>query len=373
MSHKVIALITLFALFSASPGFAQTRPLRVENFVRIKGQESTTIRAFGIVSGLPGTGDDPKAYTPTARAILRQLSRSGMFVGSDEKGINTTKNNALVEVIATIPRHGARDGDVIDCMVVSHGNAKSLAGGVLSPTAMGTSLQQDENSVVLGMAQGSITIEQTSTPTVGRITGGCRLHADFTNPYVKDGLVTLVLNEEVARPSMALKIAETINNDPDIRFLSLQPARAINSNYVVVRMPTSEYIEPLDFIAKIMDAEMIDPPVAVPRVTINDRTGIIAVDQNVEVRPTAVTYQGYVVEITPELQPGELEQFPRQFIGVDTDTKFRQMNGEAVNNVKLRSVMATFDALRATPQEMIEIIKILQKQGAIIGDVVFVD
>jgi len=372
MSHKVIALITLFVLFSVSPVFAQTRPLRVENFVRVKGQESTTIRAFGIVSGLPGTGDDPKAYTPTARAILRQLSRSGMF-GSDERGINTTRNNALVEVIATIPTHGARDGDVLDCIVVSHGNARSLAGGVLSPITLGTSLQQDENSVVLGMAQGRVTIEQIATPTVGRITGGCQLLADFENPYVRDGLVTLVLNREIARASMALKIAESINNDPEFQMLSLQPAKAINANYVVVRMPATNYADPMDFIAKIMDAEIIDPPVAVPRITINERTGIIAVDENVEVRPTAVTYQGFVADIAPELQPGELEQFPRQFIDVDTDTRFRQMSGEAVNNIKLRSVMASLDALRATPQDIIEIIKVLQKQGAIIGDVVFVD
>jgi flagellar P-ring protein precursor FlgI len=368
MTKTFIPLI----LFSLLTFHAVAAPLRVENFVRIKGQETTQIRAFGIVSGLNGTGDDVKTYTPLAQAILRQMSRSGLFC-SDMKGISSTKNSALVEVFVTIPATGARDGDTLDCTVVSIGGAKSLSSGVLSTTLLSTPLQQDENALPFGMAQGRITIEQTSSPNVGRVVNGCRVLADFMNPYIKDGLITLVIKREHARPNLANIIAESINKNPEFDVLPVLPAQAINSNFVIVSVPTARFADPMDFLAKVLDAEVIDAPLPVPRITINERTGIIAVDENVEVKPTAITYLNFIADVAPALQAGEMEQFPRQFIGVDSDTKFRQMNGETVNNVKLKALMACLDELRATPMEIIEIIKVLQAQGAIVGEVVFID
>ena len=367
---KTLLPLIIISLFTVN-AFAQT--LRVENVARIKGLETTTIRAFGIVSGLNGTGDDPKTCSPTAQAILRQLSRSGMFSGTDAKILNTTKNNALVEVTVTIPGNGARDGDVFDCTVVSVGNAKSLVGGVLSTTMLSTALQQDENSLPLGMANGRVTIEQPASPNVGRIPNGCRLTADFTNPYIQDGLVTLVLHREYIRPNMANKVAEAINNDPEIGTLSIQPAQATHSHQVVVRVPTIHFNNPMDYLEKILKAEIWEPPVALPKVTINERAGTIAIGENVEVRPTLVTHRNFIAEIPPQLGPGEQEQLPRQFIDLDTNTKFRQMNGEAVTNMKLKALQASLDALKATPQDVINVIKILHAQGAIVGEVVFVD
>jgi flagellar P-ring protein precursor FlgI len=305
-------------------------------------------------------------------AILRELSRSGLF-SSDARGIQNTRNNALVRVTVTIPGTGARNGDTLDCTIVSLGNAKSLAGGVLSPTTLSTALQQDENALVYGMAQGRVTIEDAVTPTVGRIVNGCRLLADFTNPYIHDGLVTLVVKNEHARPRMALKIAEAINNDPELQALSLQPAKAINSNFVIVQVPTTDYADPMDFIAKIMDAEILDPPTAIPRVTINERLGVIWIDANVEVKPGLINHRNIIAEIPPQLAAGEIEEFPQQFIDIDTDMKFRQMSGETVTNVKLKALQNSLNAVRVTTQDMIDIIRILHAQGAIVGEVVFVD
>jgi flagellar basal body P-ring protein FlgI len=170
---------------------------------------------------------------------------------------------------------------------------------------------------------------------------------------------------------MALKIAEAINTDAEFQALSLEPAKAINSNYVVVEVPTTFYGDPMDFVAKIMNTEIMDPPAAIPRVTINERAGVIAIDENVEVKPTLITHKNFIVGPAPAA--GETEEVPRRFIDIDTDTKFRQMNGENVTNMKLKAVQASLDSLKATPQDMIDIIKILHQQGAIVGEVVFVD
>lgn len=353
--------------------FAQ-QPLRVEHFVRVKGQEETEIRQFGIVSGLNGTGDDVKNYSPLAHGIMRQLSRSGMPVpGADVKGISSTRNSALVEVVVRIPGTGARNGERLDCTVVSVGGAKSLSGGVLSTTMLSSPFQQDENSVPLGMASGNITIAQTASPNVGRIVNGCRLLADFLNPYIDNGLVTLVIKKEHAFPNMANKIAEAINKDPEFQALSIQPAKAINSHSVVVRVPTTDFADPMDFVAKILNADVLDVPLPLPRVTINERAGTIAIDEKVEVKPTLVTHRGFIAEAAPQLPTGEPEDLPQQFLDIDTDAKFRQMNGENVVNMKLKALQASLNALKATPQEIIDIIKILHAQGAIVGDVVYID
>jgi flagellar P-ring protein precursor FlgI len=376
MSHKLIAIITLFVLLTVSLVFAQTtrpssRPLRVENVARIKGQEPTVIRGWGIVSGLPGTGDDLKTCAPATQALMRDLARSVMFT-LDAKGINGSKNNALVEVVVTIPGTGASDGEMLDCTIFSKGNAKSLAGGVLSSTVLGTSLQQDENSQVLGQAWGRVTIEDTATPTVGRVVNGARLHANFTNPYVKDGLVTLILKREYSRPSMALKVADAINDLAEYQVVGFEPlAKAINLTTVAIRMPSTKYNDPLDFVAQIMDAEIMDPPVALPKVTINERLGTIIIDENVEVRPSLINHKNIIAEIPPA--EGEPEENPRQFVDIDTDLKYRQMRGETVVNMKLKALQASLDAVKATNQDMIDIIKTLHQQGAIIGEVVFVD
>ena len=365
---KFFIAITLFHVFSFG---AFAAPLRVENFARVKGQEKSTIRAYGIVSGLSGTGDEVKSLAPFAQMLLRQLSRSGMASGADAKGISSIKNSALVEVVVTIPATGGRDGDTLDCTIYSIGNAKSLTGGVLSQTMLSTGLQQDENALVYGMAQGRVTIEDSASPNVGRVVNGCRLLADFTNPYVKDGLVTLVIKKEFARPKLALTIADAINNDPEFEASDILPAKAINSNEVAVRMPSTRCGDPMDFIEQIMDV-IIEAPQAIPRITINERAGTIAIDENVEVKPTLVTHKNIIAETAPA--PGDPEEAgQRQFLDIDTDAKFRQMNGETVNTIKLKALQASLDAIKVTQQDIIDIIKILHTQGAIIGEVVFVD
>ena len=365
---KYILTFTLIVLTSSS-AIAQ---LRVEHFVRIKGQEPTVITGYGIVSGLNATGDDPRNYTPAAIAKLRQLSRSGLF-GADEAGIRGGRNSALVRVTVTVPGTGGRNGDLLDAIVVSEGSATSLAGGVLTITQLSTCLQQDENALVQGMAQGRITIENAASPNVGRIVNGARLTADFAHPYIQDGLVTLVIRREHARPNMANRIADAINNNAEFQVLSIRPAQAISQNFIAVRVPTSDFADPMDFLEKILDAEVMDVPRPVPRVTINERAGIITIDADVEVRPTLVTHRNFEADIPPVIEPGEMGEFPEQFIGIDTATRLRQLEGENVNNNRLRALQASLNALQATPQDMIEIIKALHVQGAIVGEVVFID
>ena len=366
MKASIFFLVTIL-LFAFN---ADAATYRVENVCRIKGQEQTMIRGYGIVGGLNGTGDDPRAFGPTARAILNMLRASGL-PGGTEREIGTSRNSALVEVIVTIPETGGRDGELLDCTVTAIGNARSLENGILFVTALtGPIPTGPENDDVYGIAWGPITLEREAARNVGKIVKGCRLTGDFTNPYIKDGTITLVINREFAGPRMARDIAEAINKrfEPEHGEVATAP----NQNFVVVKVRDYLFANPIRFLADLVDVEIFMERPPVPRVVINERTETFTIDEGVEVKPCLVTHRDIVAEIRPPVPPGE-EENPRQFVDIDTETKLRQFEGEAVVNQKLKSLQVSLDEVRVPARTFIDIIKNLQRQGAIVGDVVYVD
>ncbi|MDR1924305.1 MAG: flagellar basal body P-ring protein FlgI [Planctomycetaceae bacterium] len=340
--------------------------LRVENVVRVKGQEGTVIQGFGIVTGLSGTGDDLKSFSPTAKSILQMLTRSGLPEG-DVKSISSSRNCALVEVSVTIPATGARSGDYLDCAVSSAGNAKSLRGGRLSQMKLfGPIPLAPDEMPILGMAWGNI-VEDPNKPNNAVITRGCRLTADFNNPYIQDGCVTLVLKPEHANMRMAFNIASSINNE--FREQNRDIAQAIDGSYIVVRLPKENNGNPMKFMDQLLAAEVLVNIPMQPQVLIDEKTGTIVIDEDVTVKPVVISHKNIDVEIRPPVLPPAQEINPQQFVDVDTETKNRQFNGEAVTNTKLKALQASLDALRVSSQDMIEIIKTLHENRAIIGEV----
>ena len=49
-------------------------------------------------------------------------------------------------------------------------------------------------------------------PTSAKVFKGCRMEADFFNPFIKDGKITLVLEKNHADFQLAQDVAELINN-----------------------------------------------------------------------------------------------------------------------------------------------------------------
>lgn len=376
-------LLAIIILFGTSTASAAT--LRLENVTRVKGQEATTIYGYGIISGLNGSGDDPRSYGHTARAIMRKLELSGLPRGNQpgrggrpvsvEEQLGSSRNNALVEVMVTIPSTGGREGDTLDCIVSSVGNAKSLENGMLTATTLyGVLPQAPETKEPRGLAWGKITLENPNAQLVGKVKRGCRLTGEFINPYVHQGNVTFVLLEEYANFRMATSVADAINNYAQSEAGMGKIAKAMNQNYVVVKMPTEYFSDPATFVTELQQNIEINMVRALPpRVVINERAGIITIDEGVEVKPCVVTHRDIVAEIRPPVPEGEIERNPNQFIDVDTETKYAQFQGQPVVNQKLKALQASLDAVRIPPEEMIEIIKNLVRQGAIIGDVVYMD
>jgi flagellar P-ring protein precursor FlgI len=271
------------------------------------------------------------------------------------------KNTAMVSVMVTVPATGAREGTLLDCQVAALGNASSLEGGMLLLTPMiGPKPSQNPlEAIVYGQAIGNIVLESKEQPNRGRITGGCRLEDDFFNPYVQDGIVTLVINEQYADFSMALAIEEAINND-SMRLKNVK-AKAINQNNVTIPLPPEDIANPVRFLADILNLTLTYVP-RIPTVIINENAPSVAIDADVEILPTTVTHGGMTITI-PALD-GTRPPQPERFANIDPEE--RRTNTQ---NIKLRALQESLNAVNVPTKEIITIIKMLDAQGSIQGKV----
>ncbi len=94
---------------------------KVGDITHLQGSRTNKLMGIGLVVGLPGTGDGGR-YASTIQALARLQQTFGNPVVSLEQ-LKDTKNVAIVQVDATLPKDGVREGERIDVMVSSLGPA----------------------------------------------------------------------------------------------------------------------------------------------------------------------------------------------------------------------------------------------------------
>lgn len=342
MAGRMIAAIALIGWIAlAGPAEARTT---LKAICRVKGQEENVLHGQGLIVGLKGTGDGGN-FLPTIRALATSMQLLGNPIG---KGgaleLKDAKNVALVSVTAIVPAGGARQGDKLDCVVSSIGSAKTLAGGRLFWTPlMGPNPQ---NGRVYGLAEGPVTLENTTDTATGKVHGGCRLEEDFFNPFTKDGKITLVLEKNHADFQVAQEITELINNQMSVQSSGVPLARAINAVNIEVTIPPQYREDPVMFVSQVLALPVMDPPTGA-RVVINERSGSIVISGDVEIGPVVVTHKNIVVEAGGGAVPS-------QFVPLDPSQ---------TETPKLKALVESLNALRVPPADMIDIIKSLDRNG----------
>ena len=317
---------------------------------RVKGQEANTLHGLGLVVGLKGTGDGG-SFLPTMRSLATAMALMGNQLGKGQSAeLKDAKNVALVSVMATIPPGGARQGDEIDCTVSSIGAAKSLAGGELFICSMqGPHVERDR---VYAFAQGPVHLDDPKQPTRGRVHRGCRLEEDFLNIFTKDDKITLVLDEYHADFEVAQEIAEVINSQLSIQ--AGEPlARPINQVNVEVKIPAQYRDETVSFVSQVLALTM-DEPQTEARVVINERAGSIVIGADVEIGPVVVTHKNIVVETGDNLPAN-------RFLPVDPSNQ---------QTTKLKALVEALNGIKVPTQDIIEIIKGLERNGKLHGHVI---
>ncbi len=310
-----------------------------------KDQEENTIQGLGVIVGLKGSGDS-SGYLPTIRSVAKIMSIMGSSPAASALAeLKDTKNVALVLVTATIPAAGARQGDKIDCVVSSIGSAKGLAGGRLFLTPL---IGPDpKHPRVYAFAEGPLTLENPAMPNTARIHEGCRLEEEFFHAFTKDNRITLVLDKNHADFQVAQDIADLINSQMGKQVSNYAPlAHAFNQGNIVVEIPAQYRDDPVLFVSQVLSLPIMEPR-TVPRVVINERTGTIVISGDVEIGSVAVTHKNLVIEAGGQAAA-------RPFIGVDpTDP----------TSPKLKALVEAQNAVHAPTEDIIEIIKGLDRNG----------
>jgi len=123
-----VRLLMMFAVLGGrcrGAGPSQ-RPSGSKDLARFEGVRDNAILGYGLVVGLPGTGDSQRNL-PTLQSVSNMLQEFGLNV--PPVGVSS-RNVAAVLVTASLPGV-LRIGDKLDVNVSSIGDARSLAGGTL--------------------------------------------------------------------------------------------------------------------------------------------------------------------------------------------------------------------------------------------------
>jgi len=328
------------------------RAVKVADITRLGGQRSNVLTGIGLVFGLHGTGDGGQ-YAPAIRPMAKMLEKLSDPTTALELG--STQNVALVNITATLPSNGVRDGDHIDVYVTSVGAAASLKGGRLfvSPM-MGPAGNLTREGLPFALAEGPVVLEDSSTPTAGLVKGGAVMEVDLPAKYIENGRFTLIIDDPSASWTTSYTIAKVINDSEANGSETI--AVAVDPKNVVVTIPTIEREHPDSFISRVQRLPVPLLPTEA-RVQINERTGTMIITGDVEISPVVITHKGLSIStVTPEPVPS-----PRSPVVSTKDVIAVDTSGQG--GARLQDLVAALDRIKVPPEDRITIVKELYKTG----------
>ena len=274
-------------LLTVSPVFG----VELQSICRLKGQEPVVLRGIGLVTGLPGTGD--QRVDITSAALARSLELLGN--PSDLKAVANSRNVAIVTITCTVPAEGGRDGESLDCFVTSIGNCVKPVGGRLMPTPL-TGPRVDDKTVY-ALSEGAISVEGLDINHT-RIKKGAKLVQDLFAPFVLCGdRITLVIDQSHASMPTADRIARRINQEFSTQQGGLSSiAQAIDAKNIEVLIPLFYQEDKVAFAADVLDT-VLDPDIVntQARVVVNEKSGTIVVTGEVELKPVMVAQRSLLI------------------------------------------------------------------------------
>lgn len=357
LRRKLLQLLVV--LLACLPQVAHAR-VRLEHICSVQGQQEVRLTGFGLVIGLPGTGDGAK-NAPTVRALRAALTRMKYPIADGE--IKNADNVAVVMVEATIPKTGLRRGQKIDCHVSAIGGAKSLRGGRLLSTPLTTAAVRSETAV--GLAGGGIDLEDVIRPTVGKIAMGVDLLTDVTALFVnqqqqENPVVTLLIDPNHASFWTSSEIARVVNSEFSFESSGTEIARPVGPAAVEIRVPEQYRKSTVDFVAQILETA-IDLPHTQARVVLNSKTGTVIVTGEVELSPVVISHKSFSIEIDGDAPlPGAAGPFVAMMEGSGRQSpqQFKQLV-DALNQLRVptEDIIAIIRELHATGKLHAELVE----------------
>ena len=360
---------TLLLLISVALLATTAQAARIKDVAQVAGVRSNQLVGYGLVSGLPGTGES-NPFTEQSFAAMLQNFGIQMPPGTKPK----IKNVAAVMVTAELPAF-AKQGQQIDVNVSSIGSAKSLRGGTLLQTFL-----KGLDGQVYAVAQGNLVVSGFSAegadgsklvgnnPTVGLISSGATVEREIPNPFGRGDFITFNLLDSDF--TTAQRMADAVNN-----FLGPQMASAVDATSVRVRAPR-DVSQRVAFLSAIENLEF-DPADGAAKIIVNSRTGTIVVGKHVRLKPAAVTHGGMTVAIKENLNVSQPNSFSggQTVVVPDSDIEVNEENGKMFKfepGTTLDDLVRAVNEVGAAPSDLMAILQALKQAGAIEGQLIII-
>ncbi len=359
MSSLRLALILVTLVVIAPPAHAD----RIKDLASVAGVRANQLTGYGIVVGLDGTGDDARSPM-VRRSLAKMLKKLGVTVDANEI---KAKNVAAVVVTAELPPF-ARPGAQLDITVSSIGSAKSLAGGTLLQTPL-----RGADNRTWALAQGALTVggyavsggtgseARKNHVTVGRVPGGALVEADAPTEMPTREVVLVLATPDF---TTATRVAAAI-----VAALGAGSATVKDAGSIVVPVGKARAGRVPELIAALEAIEV--EPDGPAKIILDERTGTIVIGAHVRLAPVAVAYGGLTIDIreTPEVsQPGGIASGGTTAIVPRTDLKVTEGQGSLhalPGGATVAEVVASLNALGASPRDLIAILQALKAAGAL--------
>ena len=359
----VFTIMTLLTLVSFS-----SQAQRIKDLADIAGVRSNPLIGYGLVVGLPGTGEQSPF---TEQSFKTMLSNFGITMPENLKP--KIKNVAAVAVHAELNAF-AKPGQTIDVTVSSMGSAKSLRGGTLVQTIL---MGLDGNAYAV--AQGSLVVSGlgaqgldgsqvlVNIPTVGRIANGATVEREVKSPFSSGDHITFNLRHSDF--TTAKRLSDTIND------LISGSARALDATSVQVKAPR-DISDRVSFLSVIENLEF-EPASPAAKIIVNSRTGTIVIGSEVQLLAAAITHGGITVTINEVQDVNQPNAFAEGETVVAEQSTVNVSNADArmfvfKPGVTLDTLVRAINEVGAGPGDVMAILEALDQAGALRGELVVI-
>lgn len=363
---KIIStvLIALSAMVLTLPADAA----RIKDLAKVQGVRSNQLLGYGLVVGLPGTGEKNNAFSE--QTFRTMLNNFGIKVPDTLKP--KIKDVAPVAVHAELPAF-AKPGQTIDVTVSAIGEAKSLRGGTLLQTFL-----KGVDGRVYALAQGSLVVGGlgaegadgskvvVNTPTVGRIANGASVEREVRSSFNNGDTITFNLNRSDF--TTAKRMADVING-----LVGPDTARPLDATSVEVFAPRDPG-QRVSYLATLENLD-VDPADGAAKIIVNSRTGTIVIGSQVKLKPAAITHGGLTVTISENPQVSQPNAFSEGTTTVvpDSTINVKQENSRMFKldtGNTLDDLVQAINQVGVAPGDLMAILEALQQAGAIEGELV---
>ncbi|TLD84563.1 flagellar basal body P-ring protein FlgI [Helicobacter sp. MIT 11-5569] len=356
---KLLVLCLIFAL----PAFSA----KISDLANIVGVRDNQLIGYGLVVGLNGTGDKTTS-TFTMQSISNMLDSVNVKIDANDI---SSKNVAAVMVTAKLPAF-ARQGDKIDILVSSIGDAKSLEGGTLLLTPL-----SGLDGRIYAVAQGAVGIGGKSErggsanhPLAGLLPNGATVEREVSYDLYNKINATLSLKESNFQNAMRIQrsinaaFAQEQQAQPQEGQATQTPptpvATAIDPRTIKLQRP--QEMSMVEFLARVQEIDI--DAIKEDKIIINERTGTIIAGMGVEVSPIVVTHNNITIKVSNEATTDP------EAVNMGNGATFSAAEAtlSAQNNPTISSVTRALQRMGATPKDMIAILETMKKAGAFNAD-----